>query len=65
MVFPDVGITIGLESATYSVDEGRGSLWACTVVRSGLLGNMLIITMFTQDGSATGGNVWFMLKLVL
>jgi len=30
-----------------------------------LLGNMLNITMFTQDGSATGGNVWFMLKLVL
>ena len=47
-------VTIGFDSATYSVTEGAGSV-DVTVAVQGSLGRNVVVTLSTVDGTATGG----------
>ena len=47
-------VTIGFDSATYSVTEGAGSV-NVTVSVQGSLGRDVVVTLSTMDGTATCG----------
>ena len=47
-------VTIGFDSATYSVTEGAGSV-TVTVSVQGFLERAVVVTLSTMDGTAAGG----------
>ena len=49
-----IGVTIGLERPTYSVDEEDGVIEVCAVLLAGSLERTVSVTFSTSDGSAIG-----------
>ncbi len=49
-----VGVTIGLERTTYSVNEEDGQVEVCAVLLSGSLERTVNVTLTSVNGSASG-----------
>ena len=58
-----VAVRIGFENPSYVVSESAGSLMVCASL-TGQLARDVVVTFFTEDGSATGQSILYVHRVL-